>query len=32
MVDDRNDDENINDDSNNQHIIPIENYAKPFKE
>jgi hypothetical protein len=32
MVEDRKDEENINDDNNNQHIIPIENYSRPFKE
>jgi hypothetical protein len=32
LVEDRKDDMRINDDNNNQHIIPIEEYAKPFKE
>jgi hypothetical protein len=32
LVEDCKDDEKINGDNNNQHIIPIEEYAKPFKE
>jgi hypothetical protein len=32
LVEDPKDDEKINYDNNNQHIIPIERYAKPFKE
>ena len=32
MVEDCKDDKRVNDDNNNQHIIPIEEYAKPFKE
>jgi hypothetical protein len=32
LVEDRKDDKKVNDDNNNQHIIPIEEYAKPFKE
>jgi hypothetical protein len=32
LVGDHKDDKNVNDDDNNQHIIPIEEYSNPFKE
>jgi hypothetical protein len=31
-VEDSKDDEEVNDEDSSQHVIPIEEYAKPFKE